>query len=336
MWGRRCGTFLIAGAIFAIASPAWAILVPAVGPGTGVGRIEHAIGAVAAPGPAGAVFDGFFDPVVGSGGAMVAPGFNYPTFPGVPWPVLFENDTGAFPMTANTVYSLASPANATGFGGATTSMVGIGGGGNAGVLGNFTLFDQAPDGFSSTNIFGASVDYVNVGGPVVGRYAHFIAASAFAPVGGYVAAGVKSIIEVDLQGGTGPAFTTDFFWEPLPIIMGFDGAAGPLADVIQADEFVFNTVAQSLTFGAISYSPVLTIPAGASVRIRGTLTFVADPGASIEQIDMPPELVDDFLIGTGASQDAMSILVPEPASWAMALVSVAGVLVYGRHRRKRS
>lgn len=315
-----------------VAATLQAVLVPAVGPGTGVGRIEHAIFNTVAGGMP-AVFDGHFNPVIADGGDMSAPGFNFPAIAGAP---LFENDTGAIGLIANVPVTWTTPAHLpTGFGGATTTMVGVGGGGRAGIATtNFNLFDNAPLGRASTNTFAGSVDYINIGGPIIGRYAHFLSASAVSPVGGYVAAGVKSVIEVDPAGGVGLAFNPVFFWEPLPIIMAFDGVAvGNPNDFIQAQFFRFNAVGQALTFSGISTTPILTIPAGASVRIRGTVTLIADPDGSMEFEDLPPDLVAEagaIDFGMGGSGDALNY-IPEPTALAPILL---GALMLGRRQRQ--
>jgi len=308
-----------------------AALIPAVGPGTGVGRIEHSVFGLGAGGP-GAVFDGFFDPTIADGGDMVAPGFNYPTIVGAP---VFQNDTGGVGLTANVPIALATGPNAAaGFGGATTQMVGVGGGGSAGLAAtNFSLADNNADGFASLNLFGGSVDYVNVGAPIVGgRFGHFLSATGVAPVGGFIAAGVKSIVEIDFSGGTGLGFLSDAFWEPLPIIVAFDGVGIGRADFIQADPGLSNFAAlgQTLSFSAAAVSVPLNIPVGASIRIRSTVSLFADPGASLDISDIPVDFGNSFDFGVGASSNANQF-IPEPASLAFLLT---GALAIGIRRRR--
>jgi len=338
-------------AVLLFSNSCWAILVPAGGVGSGVGWIEHAfgpVGGLVAPGGLPADFNGFYSPNLpfgdpaglGTSGGMRAPGFNYPAFPVIPWPAVFQNDTGNFPMLANVPNSLITPANISGFGGAATSMVGVGGGGRAGVSANFSLKDASPkDAFrASTNTFASAVVYNSVGVTIT-RFGHFLGATANVPVGGYAAAGVKSIFEIGTHNPVTGAFAVDAFWEPLPIIVAFDGAAGPLADVIQAQFFNFNTLGQSLSFATLSTTPFAVIPAGKSVRMRSTVTLVADPDAELDMIpissffDVFTELDSGALLGFGASTDANNLLTPEPTS---AVILLPAFALIGRARRRRS
>ncbi|HMP08220.1 MAG TPA: PEP-CTERM sorting domain-containing protein [Lacipirellulaceae bacterium] len=331
------------------ASMASAVLVPAGGAGSGVGWMEHAfgpVGGMTAPGGALADFHGFYSPHLpwgdpaglGTSGGMRAPGFNYPEFPVVPWAAVFENDTGNFPMVANVVYNLATPPNITGFNGATTSMVGVGGGGRAGVAAGFALSDASPKGGliqASTSTFAASVVYNSIGG-TTSRFGHFLASNVSVPVGGFAAAGVKSIFEIGDHNPVTGAFFVDSFWEPLPILVGFDGAGGPLVDIIQAQFFNSAMAGQAGTFAALSTTPLAFIPHGKSIRMRSTVTLVADPDATMEMIplssffDVFAELDGPFL-GFGASSDAADLLVPEPAAGVLLLVGGCALAV----RRKR-
>ncbi|MCA9254332.1 MAG: hypothetical protein KDA33_01785 [Phycisphaerales bacterium] len=308
-----------------------AVLVPAVGPGTGVGRIEHSVFALGAGGP-GAVFDGFFNPAIADGGDLLTPGFNYRTLVGAP---TFDHDTGALGLIANVPVGLATAPNAAaGFGGATTQMVALAGNGRAGLAAtNFTLYDNNANGFSSINVFGGSVDYVNVGAPIVGgRFGHFLSATAVAPVGGYIAAGVKSIIEIDFAGGTGLGFGADAFWEPLPILVAFDGVGIGRADMIQADVGLSSFVAfgQTLSFSAAAASVPLNIPIGASIRMRSTVTLIADPEATIEIADLPMNYGNSFDFGVGGASNGAQF-VPEPGS--LGFLLIGGCLMQLRRQR---
>ncbi|MCC7351388.1 MAG: PEP-CTERM sorting domain-containing protein [Phycisphaerales bacterium] len=324
-----CGTL----ALLFVTSEAMAQFTPAVGPGTGVGRIEHAVIGTNAGGPA-AVFDGFFDPATGSGGALKQPGFNFPATTGA---TAMDNDTGAVALVADVPIFLNSAANIPlGFGGATTTMVGLGSGRAGLAATNFSLYDAGPDGSASTNTWGGSVDYVNNSGIAqVGRFGHFISAHGTAPLGGYLAVGVKSLIEADTGGGTGAGFTPDFFWEPLPIIMAFDGVGvGNASDFIQADYFRYLVAGQNVTFSGISVSPVLNIPNGWSIRIHGTTSLVADPQATMDFDPMPQDLLAEapgFSWGNGSSSDALQLL-PEPGTFS--LLTLAAFAVLGRRKRQ--
>lgn len=249
----------------------------------------------------------------------------------------FPATTGAVGLVADVPIFLSSAANIPlGFGGAYTNMVGLGSG-RAGLAStNFTLYDAGPDGSASTNTWGGSVDYVNNSGFALnGRFGHFISAHATAPAGGYVAVGVKSLIELDSGGGTGAGFTPDFWWEPLPILMAFDGVGvGNAGDFIQADYWRYVTLGQNVTFAGISVSPVINIPNGWSVRIHGTTSLVADPMATMDFDPMPLDLLNDapqFSWGNGSSSDALQLL-PEPGTFS--LLGIAAFAMMGRRKRK--
>lgn len=331
MRGRAHFGWQILVVLFA-ASEAWAQFTPAAGPGTGVGRIEHSVVATN-PGGAGAVFDGFFDPATGTGGALKQPGFGFPATTGL---TAMDVDTGAVGLTANVPIFLNTAANLPlGFGGATTTMVGLGSGRAGLAATNFTLIDAGPDGSASTNTWGGSVDYINNSGfAQVGRFGHFISAHGTAPLGGYLAVGVKSLIEVDSGGGTGAGFTPDAFWEPLPIIMAFDGVGvGNAGDFIQADYFRYLVSGQNVTFSGISVSPVLNIPNGWSIRIHGTTSLIADPQATMDFDMLPADLLAEapqFNWGNGSSTDA-NLLMPEPGT--LSLLGIAAFAVMGRRKR---
>lgn len=332
-WGLVVGVGL-----FIAAPQASAVLIPAVGPGTGIGRIEHANGALFGGG-ALPLFDGtnyYFDPSLGveSGGAMSAPGGFFPSLGAIPWPAAPHVDTGGFGMTANVPYSLITGPGINGFGGASTTMVGVGGSGRAGVAAtNLTLLDVGDGTRSSTNTFAASVQYVNVGAPLIGaRYGHWLSAIGVVPVPGYVAASVRSVLEVNYTGATGYAFTADDAYDPGDIIMAFDGTGG-LADILIADfSAVANPDAATIEFSALSLTPAFNIPVGASIRIRGTVTLIADPDATIGLIDFPLDLGNDpFNLGFGGSSNATTEMLPEPASLSLLLLGATALL-----RRRRA
>jgi hypothetical protein len=353
---KRLAGFLCALAIISQSSVAFGVLTPAGGAGSGVGFMEHAygpVGGMVVPGPAPANFNGFYAPnafplgdptLPGTSGGMQAPGFNFPAFPAVPWPAVGENDTGNFGMVANTVYPLATAPTAIGpgFGGATTSMVGVGGGGRAGVAANFTLGDitalDAPV-LVSTNTFGAMVVYDSVGGTNA-QFGHWLAANAVVPPdgSGFVLAGVKSIFEIGFHNPATGVFTLPaapgiWVWEPLPVLFTFDGDGVGLVDAIQADFFAVNALAGSASFGALSITPPAVIPAGMSVRMRGTITLVADP-ADIQMLplDLFPSVASqigpDFL-GMGASTDAALHLNNVPEAGAAVLVGAVSLVSAG-------
>lgn len=348
MYAQRVA--VLAAALFGCftSSTVFAILTPAGGAGSGVGWMEHAfgpVGGLTAPGGAAAEFHGYYHPNLpwgdpaglGTSGGMRAPGFNYPEFPAIPWAAVFESDTGNFPMVANTVYNLATPPNLTGFNGATTSMVGVGGGGKAGVAANFSLSDASPkDAFqASTNTFAASVVYNSIGGTVI-ELGHFLASDVSVPLGGYAAAGVKSIFEIGDHNPATGAFAVDAWWEPLPILVVFDGALGPGADLIQAEFFTSAIAGQAGTFAAVSTTPVAFIPHGKSLRMRSTVTLVADPDATLTMIDLPLDLQGHLggpFLGFGASSNARDLLVPEPTSIGLIVIGWASLLGMARKRR---
>jgi hypothetical protein len=333
---RRLCSFLAIGLLWCSqVGDAHAVLVPATGVAAGVGRIEHGVFNYAGVNAA-AAFNGFFNPIIADGGAMSTPGFGYPGVVGAP---TFEVDTGGVGLIANVPIFLNTAPNApSGFGGATTQLVGVAGGGRAGVAAtNYTLSDNHVNGsgLASTNTFAASVVYNNVGGAINPRFAQFFAAGVNLTPGGFGMVGVKSVFEVGDYNALTGAFTVDSFWEPLPILLAFDGT-GPRADMIQGQFFSFGGVGNSLTFGAVSTTPPLAVAVGKSVRIRGTISLVADP-ASIEMIDLPLDMLpnlDGIDLVAGASMNSGSI-VPEPGS-VLLLALGAGMALGFAHRGRRT
>ena len=327
---------LLLGVWLVLPGTAQAGFIPASGPGTGAAGIEHAVYAL---GPGGAL-PVFAPPFLGLGqGQMQQPGGGYPR---LVQPPVFQVDTGVFPILANVPYSLVTPpVPPAGFGGASTTLIGVGFGGRAGLAAtNYTVFDAAVNGFASTNTFGAQGDYVNVGPGFVATFGHFLSGFVFAAPGGYVAAGVATGFDIDFQGGVGLFFTPDLTLAPQNIVMAFDGVGVGRVEILDADFLVGLVVNQELTFGAVSLTAPVFIPAGASVRMRSTVTLVADPGSFFDVLDFPEELLPhlpDLGLGVARNADGLLSAVPEPGAAALCGLGCFGLAVWWvTHRRGRS
>jgi hypothetical protein len=281
--------------------------------------------------------DPFFNPNTADGGAMLSPGFGYPTL--IPGPIGFR-DTGLQPLAANVPFSWVTgpggfvPAGMTS---AATSLMGVAGNGRAGVALIKDFVHDAPpggNGIASVSTCGASVDYKNNGVAVVGmRGGHAIAGTLTVPFNlGYVAVAVNTVYEYDPNGFTGPGFghvggnpanpiaAGTQWWQPLPIIAVFSGTASLLAPGIQGDLFTTQFPnALTMKFAAASFVPfAMTINPFASLRIRTTVTIIDDAGGSfVEDQTMPDNYKNAFDFGFVGSEDA--------ATWTYPLLSVATV-----------
>jgi hypothetical protein len=333
-YARMLPTLLIAIMCIVTARSASAVLVPAGGTDAGIARIEHGVfGYAGASNPA--LFNGHFHPEFALGGNMFTPGFGFPVVGGGP---VFEVDTGKQGLLPNVpIFLNTAPHGPSGFGGATSRLVGVGGGGRAGVaVTNYSLSDNNLNGsgLASTNTFAASVVYTNAGPAFNARFAHFLATSVNLAPGGLGMAGVKSIFEVGDYFPLTGVFNVDAFWEPAPILLAFDGL-GIRADMVQGEFFNILPSGNSALFSAVSTTQPLFIGVNKSVRIRGAISLIADP-ASIDIIDLPLDMqahLDGIDLGMGGSQNAEA-LVPEPSSIVM-LGLGALTLGLGAVRRSR-
>ncbi|MGQ0627956.1 MAG: hypothetical protein ACT4PL_07630 [Phycisphaerales bacterium] len=305
----------------ALAPRAHAILVPAAGPGTGSALIVHGsynnLGASAPLAPA----------VFANDGQMLTAGLGYPVIGAVNPGFRFLNT----PLVANVPVGLNTfPGQVPGIVSASTTLVGVAGFGRAGLAAtNYTLNTNFVPGRIGANTFGGQVDYVNVGGPLLANFGHFISGNlGVGGLGDFTAVGVRS--RIDIGFGVGNAFVSTFTFFPTPIVIGYDGA-GPRGDFVAADFGAVTILGpNNARVAAASIAPLL-VGNGATVRFTGTVTIVGDP-SSFDFAPMDMSFLDvpmDNFYGYGGSSDALTIL-PTPS--AAGLLGLFG-LSMGRRRR---
>jgi hypothetical protein len=285
-----------------------------------ISEIEHGYYATA---PGGAL--PIFDPIDGQ---MFQPGGGYPTTAANP---IAQRDTGVVGLP-NVLISGAGPAGGmpVGFGGAGTALSLVNGGNRIGIAVNqYYVYDRSPLGFASTNIYGGSADFLNaLGVPIAFKGGQFIGFRGRVGVGGYVAVGVRSVFEVfNAQGGLIQSVI------PTPIVWASNGDGNFGNDVGLADFGIgYDLGAAGVGFSASSLVN-LVVPAGGTLRMRGTVTVIADPDSDVE-IDTVP-LDNSALplpeVGLGVSSNASAVLAPEPGT--LALLIAPGFALLGRRRR---
>jgi len=319
--GLLCTSVFAAGLLVAAGS-AQAILIPAVGPGTGQALIVH--GGYGNLGPSGALAPAVFN----NDGQMLTAGLGYPVLGGLGGPFRFLST----PLVANVPVGLATfPGQVPGIATASTSMVGVAGFGRAGLAAtNYTLNANSAGGIIGANTFGGSVDNVNVGAPLAGVVGHFISGRinlGGAP-GDFFAVGVRSRIDIGFGVGLGFVPTATFF--PTPIVIGFDGA-GALPDFIAGDFAGAQVLGPNSLRAAAASFGTFAIAAGATMRFTGTVTLMGDPASfdfDLMDLNLLNVPLDNFY-GMGASSDATSIL---PTPGAAALLAVSGLFAARRRR----
>jgi hypothetical protein len=309
------------------ASAASAQLVPAVGPGTGTFGISHFTAANAGNVAGLPLFD--------NGGVLVRGGNNFPSLGAV-------NPGGNIVnggLVANVPVTQNSPGNApaiAGINSARTTLVGIGGGGRAGLLATDRFLDVGvvPGGGIGVNAFGGTVDYVNAGAglissPIVSFTAGTI--NLGAPGNDFGVIAVRSKIEVGIGVGfnfvpTSTAFLND-------IIVRFDGAGGRQDDVLGDFGFFNQPNATTLNFSVASVGGIANVVPGATVRLTTVATIMGDP-MSFTSTNLAPEVAAQLptgdYIGFGTSDDA-AIYIPAPG--ALVLAGLGALVCAGRRRR---
>ena len=107
---------------------------------------------------------------------------------------------------------------------------------------------------------------------------------------------------------------------------------GPRLDFSIDDFRLFLVDADTLLYGGVSLTNPFFIPAGATVRLRGTVTLIADPNVTLEIMPLPENLPRPDL-GFGASTDALQIFgIPEPSGVVLVACGLTGLVVFRRKR----
>ena len=255
-------------------------------------------------------------------------------------PLVVQNDTGpqagAGGFNANWV--TAPGLGGTPFGGANTHLFTVNNPAGFGIVSDsFSVADASfgPVLGISANTFGGFADFVNItGGFLNFRIGHFLAIRGQVdPLGGFVAAGVRSVFEFGF--GAGGGFVPTSFFVPVPIAFGWDGGIG--LDSVQAGQFQFASAGNQFQFAASSVANALLAP-GATLRVRGALTIFADP-ADFSLDLMPLTGLDLPDIGSGHAINAPTafrgaLAAPEPGS--LALLAFGGVLGFAAIRRRKT
>ncbi len=316
---------LLAGA----GSAAMGQLVPAGGPGTGQATISHGTlnnaGNSAVGGPA----------VFNNEGVLITAGNGFPILGGI-----IAQNTVQAGLTPNVPLTLNSPGNAPAIPGITqanTSIMGVGGGGRAGLVAAAPPFldvGVVPGGGIGANVLGGSVDYVN-GGPFllsqpIASFASGRIVLAAAGGANFAAISIRSLLQVGIGVGVNFIPTSSSFLND--VIVRFDGAGARNDDVFGDISVSALLNPTTLTFSVASIGAVVNVVPGATVRLVSTMTIEGDP-AFIETLNLDPtvrsQLPAEF-IGFGSSSDAGSIM---PAPSAASLLGLGGLMAM-RHRRR--
>lgn len=276
-------------------------------------------------------------------GQLLSPGAFLPAIGGQPAgspPVVQNEIFGAFPGGFAASLVTLPGLGGTPFGGANTNLFTVNTPAAFGIVSN--SFSVADNSFGpvlgvSANTFGGFADFVNITGlPLNFRIGHFISIRGQVdPLGGFVAAGVRSVFEFGFGAGGGFVPTNSF--TPLPIAFGWDG--GVLPDVVQAGQFLFASAGNQFNFAASSVAGAWLAP-GATLRVRGALTIMADPAdfsLDLMPLDGSLDLPD---IGSGHATNAPDSFAgsvaaaPEPGS--LALLACGGMLGFVAIRRRKT
>jgi hypothetical protein len=225
-----------------------------------------------------------------------------------------------------------APNPALGFGGNTGGQANLfatttNGGGGAGVFWTAPTFiaDSGPDGRASVGdsrgvatFFDANGDAGKVPGVALAIHGTL---GGQGPAGAFVAASLLGTFTITPLVGAPTVVSTS-------VVIVSDGT-GPRNDFVIATSFAGFTGAGADSFSAygVSLLPPVDIPAGATVTLDGTLSFVADPPASFT-FDIVPLTVPLPDLGVFGPESPQS---PEPSA---ALLLGIGVVAAGVLRRR--
>ncbi len=254
-----------------------------------------------------------------------------------------QNDTGPQAGLGGFNANWVTPAGLGGFpfGGANTHLFTVNAPGAFGIASDSFSVADLSVGVNpgiSANTFGGFADFVNVTQMnLLFRIGHFIAIQGQVdPVGGFVAAGVRSVFEFGFGAGGGFVPTNSF--TPIPIAFGWNGV-GALPTSVQAGQFQFASAGNQFQFAASSVANAILAP-GATLRVRGALTIFADP-ADVSLDNMPLNGLDLPDVGQGNATNAQSAFgtglaaaAPEPAS--LAFVAFGGLFGFVAIRRRKT
>lgn len=275
--------------------------------------------------------------VFGPDGVLLSPGLGAPTIASTPRGA--AQVFGPSPLSP-ALSGVADPSVIDDglFGSASTTVLATGSGESlqAGVVVAPSTFIRASgaSGVASVTIVQMSATFKNMGPTAVPTSLGFVlnlAATLGASAGTFVAAAITGT--VTLHDSVPPGPTT---YQLTPIVFSYDGS-GPAGDYISASTAsLIAPDGLSVTAAGIGIFPgSMPIAPGQSITVSSTLTLISDPESTIEIMsDLPPPLAGNVpLPDVGVYVGGLSIVVPEPPSFAMA--AVAGVVALGDRARRR-
>lgn len=264
-------------------------------------------------------------PIFGASGELLSPGFGYPTL-GAP---LIPVQTFGPGLIAPGLAGVANPAliDAGAFGAGSTALSAFGfPAGGAITWTQGFVADFAVNNLASVNDSQGSATFTNnAAGNYIGSGGGFLSvAGSIGLPGGFVAASLSGTFTTP---GGGPIAMD-------PIVIASDGA-GPLADGVWTLPGGALTASAFNPFGPNAFTAwgvdiipgFFNIPPGGTITLQGTLSLIADPGASIEL---------DFLPADAPKPDfGYAGQVPEPSTMLLLGASLIGLAGFSRKKIKK-
>jgi hypothetical protein len=231
------------------------------------------------------------------------------------------------------------------YGGGAANLFALGGGQAALVSTNYRVSDfNVANGVASATTLGGTAQWRNLTGFNLTRFGGGFG-SVFVNLGGKAGApfaefGIDCLIEVG--NGFGAGFVPVNSFQSF-IAYGYDGVNAPTFTVAPATgagifgfSSVFNTVNHTARFSAAAMDPI-TILAGQTVRITGTLTIFGDPAdVTFDTFPLDGSIpIPDFGPG-GASNAALVAGAPEPGTLGLLICGALGLCAVFLYRARHA